>query len=129
MAECLAEDGLIRSIYLQHCRRAWLNTLHALADIHAAMIPMVLIWLNALHALAEWGHEMTRHGWLAALARMLSAIAAGGHRLPASHLPPATIAATTNFRQYQWWIQYSASPNGVNSYPPHPMAEIATCRL
>jgi hypothetical protein len=112
------------------------------------MIPMLLIWLNALHALAERGHEMTRHGWLAALARMLSAIAAGGHRLPASanggmtsshffppastwlsHLPPATMAATTNFRQYQWRIQYSVSPNGVNSYPPYPMAEIATCRL
>jgi hypothetical protein len=87
---------------------------------------------------------MTRHGWLAALARMLSAIAAGGHQLPAtanggmmSSLLPASIdvaqplaashdggnheflpmsMADSTFRQSQWRELISATPNGGNSH-------------
>jgi hypothetical protein len=90
------------------------------------------------------GHEMTRHGWLAALARMLSAIAAGGHQLPTtanggmtSSLLPASIdvaqplaashdggnheflpmsMADSTFRQSQWRELISAAPNGGNSH-------------
>jgi hypothetical protein len=103
-----------------------------------------LHWLNALHALAERGHEMTWHGWLASLARMLSAIAAGGHQLPAtanggmmSSLLPASIdvaqplaashdggnhefppisMADSTFRQSQWRELISATSNGGNSH-------------